>query len=78
MIAFLGYFFAIYFGAIALKLFGVPGFKEISWGWFILAPILAPLLRIIWYIVCFCFYAALGLAVCWYGSKLIIWISNLK
>lgn len=68
---FLGYFFITYFGAMLLKIMGVPGFKEIGWGWFIVAPILVPLLRLLWGILAFCFYAAVCFGVLWMVYKLV-------
>ncbi len=70
----IGYFLAIWLGAMFLKIIGVPGFKDIKWRWFILAPILYPIIRVLVYVIGFCFFAALGFAVCYYGAQAIIWI----
>lgn len=71
---FLGYFFIIYFCSLILKISGVAGFKEISWGWFIIMPILVPILRLLGYIISFCFFAGLALLTVWSVCQLLIWI----
>lgn len=63
----------IYLGIIFLKLIKVPGFKDISWGWFILLPIFYALARIIGPILAFIFYAAFGFTVVYFIAKLIVW-----
>lgn len=72
-----GIFFACYFGALFLKLIGFPGFKEIGWGWFILAPILFPILRALFGILSFCFYVAFGFAAVYGIVQLVIWMYSL-
>lgn len=72
-----GIFFACYFGVLFLKLIGVPGFKDIRWGWFIVAPILFPILRLLWAVLSFCFYAALGFAALYGMIQLTIWALTL-
>ena len=46
----------IYLGAIVLKLVGVPVIKDIAWKWFILAPFIYLLYKVvfksIWWMVC--------------------------
>jgi len=70
----IGYFLIIWLGAMFLKIIGVPGFKDIKWSWFILAPILYPLIKVLWYVLKFCFFAALGFAVTYGVAQLIIWV----
>jgi hypothetical protein len=73
-----GIFFACYFGAIFLKIIGFPGFKDIKWGWFIVAPILFPIVRLLWVVLSFCFYVAFGFAAMYGIVELVLWASTLK
>lgn len=43
---------AIYLGAILLKAVGAPIIREIPWGWFVLAPILALVARLLYWLLC--------------------------
>jgi hypothetical protein len=72
-----GIFFACYFGALLMKLIGFPGFKDIAWGWFIAAPILFPIVRLLWMVLSFCFYAAFGFIALYGIVQLIIWMYTL-
>lgn len=73
---FIGYFFVIYFGSIFLKAIGAPGFKEIGWGWFILAPIFVPIGYVLWKVIQFCFYVAVGLGGMWLIAKIILFMTS--
>ena len=73
----LGIFFVCYFGSMFLKIIGVSGFKEIGWGWFLIAPILFPILRGLFWVLQWVFYCAMGFAVTYYAAKLVVWaLSN--
>jgi hypothetical protein len=59
-----------------LKILGAPGFKKIGWGWFILAPIVFPILKLLWYCLSFVFWAACGLAGVYGIAQLVIWATE--
>ena len=65
-----------YFAALFLKIVGVPGFKNVSWAWFILGPVIFPILRLLWGIISFVFWAAVGLGGIWLIAKLVIWMTE--
>ena len=71
---FLGYFFLTYFGAMILKIANVPGFKDISWGWFIIAPIVVPIFRLLFMGISWIFYLALGVCTIMLACKLLMWV----
>ena len=63
-------FLAIWLGAAILKLMKFPGLKDISWGWFILAPIFYGLWQIMKYV--FAFAGMVGGLWCFY--RMAAWI----
>lgn len=65
-----------YFAALFLKIVGAPGFKKIGWGWFILGPIILPILKLLWMCLSFIFWAAVALGGIYLLSELIIWMTN--
>ena len=75
MQAFIPWVVTIWFALIALKLFGF--LKSVSWFVVLLFPIIAIVLRILYQIISFLFYAALGFFGTWTIAQLIIWAYSL-
>lgn len=71
---FLGYFFIIYLSAFVGKACGIAPFSKIGWGWFIVLPIIVPLLRLLFMILSFCFYVAVGTAGLWAIYKIMLFV----
>jgi hypothetical protein len=67
-------FLLIYIAAIILKLLGVPIVKEIEWKWFILAPIIYFLYKVVWKAFEWIFIFATGTAVVWYVAQFGMWL----
>lgn len=65
-------FLAIWLGAAILKLAGVPILKDVSWGWFVLAPVIMGLLYILKYI----FYFAMCIGGLWCFYRFAAWLWN--
>jgi hypothetical protein len=70
------YFIPIYLGILLLKILGVPRFREIGWGWFVLAPIIWPVLQLLWFCLTFVFWAAVGIAGVYGIAQLVIWATE--
>ena len=71
---FLGYFFIIYITAFVGKACDIPPFKDVGWGWFIVLPIIVPLFRLLFAILAFCFYLAMGIAGMWLIWKIMMFV----
>lgn len=64
----------IYLGLVFLKLVRFPGIREISWGWFILIPVLLFIRKIIGPILSWMFYVVYAWCALWVIAKIGLWI----
>jgi len=64
----------IYLIVFTLKIFHVPGVREIEWKWFLLAPIIYAFIRLVWPVISFVIYLAITLALVYSMAVVGLWV----